>query len=72
MLSFVLLLFVCLLSILMFQDGEVLVALWRESPILYSFVYAASAVFIVSGVAGLIYWKLRPKLWKQDPGRRPT
>lgn len=64
-LSFVLLLFVCALSVLMFQDRGVLMAIWRTSTVVYTFVYTICSLFIVGAVCWLIYWKLRPELWRE-------
>lgn len=64
-LSFVLLLFVCALSVLMFQDRGMLMAIWRTSPVEYTFVYSGCSFTIITAVAFLIYWKLRPELWRK-------
>lgn len=63
-LVFVLFLFVFLLSSLMCQDRAVLKALWQDNPVLYSFAYFLSGAAVVAGVAGLVFWKLRPDLWR--------
>jgi hypothetical protein len=63
-LVFVLFLFVFLLSSLMCQDRAVVKALWQDNPVLYSLAYFLSGALIVAGVAGLVYWKLRPELWR--------
>jgi glucose-6-phosphate-specific signal transduction histidine kinase len=70
-LIFVLFLFASFLSTLMYQDRVVLKALWRDNPVLYSFVYFLSGALVVAGVVGLVYWKLRPELWK-GKGREPV
>lgn len=62
-LSILLVLFLVFLSALLLRDRSVLVALWNESPALYSFVYSISCVFVIAGVAAVVHWKLRPKLW---------
>ncbi len=48
------------------QDREILIDLWRSNPIFYSSAYLLSALLCVLGVSGLISWKLRPKLWRDD------
>lgn len=63
-LVFVLFLFVFLLSSLMYQDRAVLIALWQDNPVLYSLAYFLSGAVVIAGVAGLVYWKLRPELWR--------
>src|ERR1039457_1636522 len=63
-LVFVLFLFVFLLSSLMYQDRAVLKALLQDNPVLYSFAYFTSGALVVAGLAGLVYWKLRPELWR--------
>ena len=64
-LVFVLLLFMFLLSALMFQDRGELVAIWRSSPIAYTFVYAICSLIVVAIIACLTHWKLRPELWSR-------
>jgi hypothetical protein len=64
-LIFVLLLFSCTLSVLMFQDRGVLIAIWRTSSVVYTFVYTVFTLFIIVAVGFLIYWKLRPELWRK-------
>jgi apolipoprotein N-acyltransferase len=63
-LSFVIALFVWLLSSLLLEDKRVLIALWIASPVLYSFLYSLSCLLVVAAVIGLLYWKLRPEKWK--------
>jgi|SRR5271155_37762 len=67
-LSFVLLLFASLFSVLMFQDRLVLTALWRCSPVGYSLLYSICALLIGAAIIGLITWKLRPERWKDSEG----
>ena len=63
-LTFCLLLFgFCLIVIV--QNRSVLAALWRSAPLYYSVVYAVCGLGTGALVAGLIYWKLRPSLWKK-------
>jgi hypothetical protein len=64
-LIFVILLFAIGFSTLMFQDRAVLLALWEESPILYSLVYPIAGALIIAGIGALAYWKLRPELWRR-------
>jgi len=63
-LIFLLFLFVFLLTSLMYQDRAVLKALLQDNPVLYSFSYFTSGALVVAGLAGLVYWKLRPELWR--------
>ena len=65
-LIFVLALFVVFLTALMFQDRSVLIELWRQNPLLFSFVYAAFVIVMATGIVALCYWKLRPSLWKKQ------
>lgn len=68
-LSFVLVLFVCLFCVLMFQDRLVLLALWGFSPVMYSFIYCVCILFLVGALIGIIHWKLRPRpLYKSLSG----
>lgn len=67
-LSFVLVLFVCLSSVLMFQDRVVLLALWESSPVIYSFIYSICVLSMVGALIGIIHWKLRPRQWKSNEG----
>jgi len=63
-LTFSLLLFVfCTATIV--QDRSVLLALWKCDPVYYSAVYAMCGSFTVGVIAFLIYWKLRPELWRK-------
>ncbi len=63
-LSFVLLLFLCLSSVLMFQDRSTLIMLWNASPAAWSALYGASVFITVSVIVGLAYWQLRPEKWR--------
>lgn len=65
-LSFVILLFVCLLSILLFQDRAVLKSLWQSSPLLYSLLYFIGTILVIGGLWGLVNWKLQPMMWRKD------
>lgn len=64
-LVFVILLFVTALSVLMFQDRDELIAIWRTSPLIYTFVYSICSLIIIAAIACLTYWKLRPELWSR-------
>ncbi len=64
-LIFVILLFAIGLGTLMFQDRAALVALWEENPVVYSFVYSISIALMTAGIVSLVYWKLRPQLWRR-------
>ncbi|MGA3264696.1 MAG: hypothetical protein ABSC47_11710 [Terracidiphilus sp.] len=48
------------------QDRVILINLWQESPILYSFMYSIAGVLGILGVGALFFWKLRPKLWRES------
>jgi hypothetical protein len=48
------------------QDRATLIDFWRGSPLLYSLVYFLCAITCVLGIVRLIFWKLRPKLWRDD------
>jgi hypothetical protein len=52
-LSLALLLFVFAVCVLMFQDRVILAGLWRDQPVLYSFVYTAGVAIGVFGVVQL-------------------
>lgn len=67
-LIFAIALFLYLISSLMFQDRLVLVSIWRDDPVLYSFVYAVAGLLVLAGIVTLAYWKLRPGLWRQNEG----
>ena len=60
----VLLMFAYCVSSVISQDRAVLRALWQDNPVLCSFVYFLGGALVVAGVAGLVYWKLRPELWR--------
>lgn len=63
-LTFSLLLFgFCMFT--MVQDRSVLLALWRTSPAYYSTLYTLGGFLTIAVVTGLIYWKLRPSLWRR-------
>ena len=61
----VLLMFAYCVSSVISQDSAVLKALWQDNPILYSFVYSLSSILLLIGIAALVYWKLRPELWRR-------
>jgi hypothetical protein len=65
-LSLAILLFTFSLCAIMVQDRAILISLWKESPILYSFVYLVGSVLVLVGIYALVYWKLRPGLWRQN------
>jgi hypothetical protein len=64
-LSFVLLLLASLLAVFTFQDRAVFAAIWRTSPVAYSFIYSISGLLVAGGIAFLAYRKLRPELWSR-------
>lgn len=59
-------LFTYLITSLMFQDRVVLASVWKDNPVLYSFVYSVGGVLVLVGISTLAYWKLRPELWRQN------
>lgn len=65
-LSLAILLLTFSLCTMMIQDRAILISLWNESPILYSFVYSVGGTLILVGIGALVYWKLRPVLWRQN------
>lgn len=63
-LTFSLLLFgFCTFTIV--QDHSVFLALWKTSPVYYSTLYALGGLLTIVVLVGLIYWKLRPSLWRK-------
>lgn len=62
--TFCLLLFLYLFISLMQQDRAVLAAVWHTSPTLYSLVYGTSTLLMFGGFFAIIWWKLRPTLWR--------
>jgi hypothetical protein len=52
------------------QDRAILISLWEESPILYSFVYSIAGIVGILGVGALFRWKLQPKLWRENRRER--
>lgn len=64
MLSFLLALFLALLGTALVQNRSVLAELWNANSILYSLVYAGGGALVIAGVALVVYWKLRPQLWR--------
>jgi hypothetical protein len=52
------------------QDRVILIGLWQESPLLYSFMYAIASALGLLGVGMLFRWKLRPKLWRENRQER--
>jgi hypothetical protein len=69
---FVLLLFSIDLIWLMSQDRTVLKALWQGNPVFYSLAYCVGGVSVLTGVAALAYWKLRPELWRRKDQESDT
>jgi phosphoglycerol transferase MdoB-like AlkP superfamily enzyme len=52
------------------QDRAILISLWQESPILYSFMYSIAGILGILGVGALFHWKLKPKLWRENRRER--
>jgi hypothetical protein len=48
------------------QDRVILIGLWQEHPVLYSLVYSIGSALGAFGLGALIYWELRPKLWRRN------
>jgi hypothetical protein len=67
-LAFSIAIFLYLICSLMFQDRLVLVSLWQSDRVLYSFVYFAAGLLTLAGLGVLVYWKLRPDLWRHNDG----
>ena len=65
---FSIVLFLYLICSLMFQDRSVLMSLWQGNRVFYSLVYSASGFLTFAGLGVLVYWKLRPNLWRQNDG----
>jgi len=58
--------FVAMLCALLYQDRAVLIAIWGQNPVFYSLAYVLGGVLVVAMVAALVYWKLRPELWREE------
>jgi hypothetical protein len=58
--------FVVFLTTTTYQDRSVLIELWRQNPLFYSFVYVLFVMAVAVGVAFICYWKLRPSLWRKQ------
>lgn len=65
-LAFVILLFMFSICTVTVQDRAILVSLWQMSPVLYSFAYSVGGVLVLVGIGALVYWKLRPELWRRS------
>jgi hypothetical protein len=65
-LVFVIALFAYLICTLTFQDSSILKAIWAGSPIFYSLVYSLLILLVLFGIGALIYWKLRPIMWRRN------
>lgn len=65
-LSFATLLFAFTICVLMFQDRLIAVGLWESNRILYSLFCGVVIVLFVVGIGWLVYWKLRPRFWRDD------
>lgn len=47
------------------QDRAILIVIWKENPILFSFLYSACGILLFLAISTLIHWKLRPSLWRR-------
>jgi amino acid transporter len=65
-LAFSIAVFLYLICSLMFQDRFVLMSLWQRNRVFYSLVYSAAGFLTFAGLGMLVYWKLRPDLWRQN------
>ena len=65
-LTLAILFFVFTICTLMVQDRATLAGLWHESPFLCSIIYLVVVVLSIAGISGLVYWKLRPRMWHDD------
>jgi hypothetical protein len=63
-LTLAILLFLFAICTVIVQDRIILVGLWQESPVFWSLVYSIGNILGLLGIGALIYWKLRPKLWR--------
>ncbi|MGB7546281.1 MAG: hypothetical protein WBM14_00900 [Terracidiphilus sp.] len=52
------------------QDRVILISLWQQSPVLYSFMYSIASALGIFCVGALFYWKLRPTLWRRSRHER--
>lgn len=71
-LAFSALLFLFTICVMMIQDRQILVDIWKSRPIFYSFIYLICGSLTISSLAALTYWQLRPKIWRrrfQEPGK---
>ena len=59
--GWILLIFMVMLCVLLYQDRAVLLAVWEQGPLLYSFVYSLGVILTAFLVVGLGYWRLRPE-----------
>jgi hypothetical protein len=62
----VILLFICELGTLMFQDRAVLIAIWLTFPMGYTCFYCVCTLIIIAALLALIKWKLSPARWKNS------
>jgi amino acid transporter len=65
-LTLAILLFTFSICTVLVQDRAILANLWQMSPVLYSFVYSVGCALLLVGIGALVYWKLRPKLWRRS------
>ena len=61
---FLLALFAYMFVELMYQDRAVVVALWEQNPVEYTLIYSVVYLLTLAGIFALIYFKLRPELWR--------
>lgn len=65
-LAFCLLLFVVVLSTLIYQDREAAAYLWSTASLPELLLYIALGLATLLLPIALVYWKLRPNRWKSD------
>jgi amino acid transporter len=54
------------LCTIMVQDRPILINLWKWNPVLYSIVFLIGGALVLVGIGALVYWKLRPELWRRN------
>ena len=59
-------LFIVLICTLTFQDRAILRMIWQSAPVVYSLLYSLFVCIVIAGVSALIYWKLRPEMWRRS------
>ncbi len=60
------LLFICLITVLMYQDWGVFIYIWSKSPKWVATLSFITCVATLMALRGIYYWKLHPSLWTRD------